>query len=183
MTNTYATHRSNWEDRVLEMAQAARHPVVPRTPVPVSDRLALDGAYKKCKAVIAEHGKTFNLATRLLPPPKRRAVRELYAFCRVADDIVDCSEDPPEVKEAALAAWRYKGVTASPGSDDPVALAWADARRRYNVPYAYCEQLIDGVARDLRGQGYESFDDLATYCYGVASTVGLMMLRIIGTAP
>jgi phytoene synthase len=101
----------------------------------------------------------------------------------VADNIVDCSNDPLEVKEEKLAAWRYKSVTASPGLDDPVALAWADTRLRYSVPYKYCEQLIDGVARDLHQQRYESFDELAAYAYGVASTVGLMMLRIIGTAP
>ena len=67
--------------------------------------------------------------------------------------------------------------------DDLVALAWADTRLRYGVPCGYCEQLIDGVAHDLHRQSYDTFDDLAAYAYGVASTVGLMMLRIIGTAP
>jgi phytoene synthase len=173
----------NWEDQLLTMAQEARHPAVPRTPVPVSDISILERAYAQCEALIAEHGKTFNMATSLLPPHKRRAIRALYAFCRVADNIVDCSDDPVEVKEAKLAAWRYKSVTASPGPADLVALAWADTRLHYRVPYKYCEQLIDGVARDLHQQRYESFDDLAAYAYGVASTVGLMMLRIIGTAP
>jgi phytoene synthase len=71
----------------------------------------------------------------------------------------------------------------SPPHNDLVALAWADTRLHYNIPDTYCEQLLDGVARDLHQQRYESFADLATYAYGVASTVGLMMLRIIGTAP
>jgi phytoene synthase len=151
--------------------------------VPISDVGILQRAYVECEAIIAEHGKTFNLATRLLPPPTRQAVRALYAFCRIADNIVDSSQEPVDVREARLAAWRYKSVTASPPHDDLVALAWADTRLRYKIPYTYCEQLIDGVARDLHQQRYESFDDLATYAYGVASTVGLMMLRIIGTAP
>jgi phytoene synthase len=133
--------------------------------------------------VIAEHGKTFNLATGLLPAPKRRAIRALYAFCRVADDIVDRLDDPMYVKLARLEAWRYRSVAASPGHNDAVALAWADTRLRYQVPYSYCDQLIDGLARDLRHHRYATFDELATYGFSVASTVGLMMLRIIGTAP
>jgi phytoene synthase len=173
----------SWEDALLNMAQEALHPVAPRTPVPISDTRTLDRAYAACESVIAEHGKTFNTATGFLPPPKRRAIRALYAFCRVADNMVDCSDEPVEVKEAKLAEWRYKSVTASPPHNDLVALAWADTRLRYNIPYVYCNQLIDGIARDLRQHKYETFDDLATYAYGVASTVGLMMLRIIGTAP
>src|SRR5688500_4624201 len=172
-----------WESTLYALAYEATHPAVPRTPVPVTDGGVLDQAYTRCEAVIAEHGKTFNMASSLLPRPKRRAIRALYAFCRTADNIVDCSDDPLDVREAKLAAWRYKSVTASPPHDDLVALAWADTRLRYNIPYTYCDQLIEGVARDLHQQRYESFDELATYAYGVASTVGLMMLRIIGTTP
>jgi 15-cis-phytoene synthase len=177
------TYTHSWEGPLLALAQEALHPAVPRTPVPIRDAVTLSLAYERCDAVIAEHGKTFNMATSLLPSPKRRAIRALYAFCRVADNIVDCSDEPVEVKEAKLEAWRYKSVTASPGHHDLVALAWADTRLRYNIPYIYCSQLIDGVARDLHQQRYETFDDLATYAYSVASTVGLMMLRIIGIAP
>src|SRR5690349_22409261 len=130
-------YTDNWEGPLLVMAREALHPAVPRNPVPISDTGMLERAYARCEGIIAEHGKTFNMATSLLPPHKRRAVRALYAFCRVADNIVDCSNDPLEVKEEKLAAWRYKSVTASPGLDDPVALAWADTRLRYSVPYKY----------------------------------------------
>jgi phytoene synthase len=61
-----------------------------------------------------------------------------------------------------------------------VALAWADARARYGIPVGYAEQLIDGVARDLTFKRYRTFDELAAYSYGVASTVGLMAMHIIG---
>jgi phytoene synthase len=177
------THTYSWEDSLLTLAHEALRPSVPRTPVPVRAAELLDRAYARCEVVIAEHGKTFNLATRLLPSPKRRAIRALYAFCRVADDIVDRSDEAAETRLARLEAWRYRSVTASPGNHDLVALAWADTRLRYKVPYRYCDQLIDGLARDLSQHSYESFDELATYGYSVASTVGLMMLRIIGTAP
>src|SRR5688500_2665704 len=172
-----------WESTLYSLAHEATHPAVPRTPVQISDAGVLDQAYARCEAIIAEHGKTFNMASSLLPRPKRRAIRALYAFCRVADNIVDYSDDFLDVREAKLAAWRYRSVTASPPHDDLVALAWAETRLLYNIPYRYCEQLIDGVASDLHQHRYESFDELTTYAYSVASTVGLMMLRIIGTAP
>jgi phytoene synthase len=54
---------------------------------------------------------------------------------------------------------------------------------RYAIPVAYAEQLLDGVARDLSPARYATFDELAAYCYGVASTVGLMAMHIIGLAP
>src|ERR671937_1611014 len=100
-----------WESALCTLAEEARHPAVPRTPVPVSDRQLLERAYLRCEEVIAEHSKTFNLASSLLPPAKRRAIRALYAFCRLTDNIVDCSNDSPEEKEVQLAAWRYRAVT------------------------------------------------------------------------
>jgi len=70
--------------------------------------------------------------------------------------------------------------TASFEENDRVAAAWADTLTRYHIPRHYALQLIDGVARDLTQIRYQTFDDLATYCYGVASTVGLMSMYIVG---
>ena len=70
--------------------------------------------------------------------------------------------------------------TASFADNDLVAAAWADTLTRYHIPRHYALQLIDGVARDLSQSRYQTFDELATYCYGVASTVGLMSMYIVG---
>jgi phytoene synthase len=106
-------------------------------------------------------------------------VRALYAFCRVTDDIVDQPEsDLPQ----ALEQWRQQAFSHYPPRHNLVAVAWADARSRFRIPVRYAEQLVDGVARDLTQTRYESFDDLATYCYGVAATVGLMSMHITGFA-
>ena len=59
-------------------------------------------------------------------------------------------------------------------------MAWVDARARFQIPHRYADQLIDGVSRDLRQDRYETFEDLAGYCYGVASTVGLMSMHVVG---
>ncbi|WP_098504414.1 phytoene/squalene synthase family protein [Tepidiforma thermophila] len=137
----------------------------------------LDAAFARCAAVTKEHSRTFYTATRLLPAEKRRAVRALYAFCRVADDIVD---EPGEEREARLRQWGQAGTGAAPAGDDPVLQAWAATRDAYGIPAHFAGQLVDALADDLGHRGYDTFDELARYCYGVASTVGLMSMRIIG---
>ncbi|NLD71603.1 MAG: squalene/phytoene synthase family protein [Chloroflexi bacterium] len=162
-----------WARQGLE-TQATSH-----TPTSSLDRGLLRRAYSHCEAVTREHSRTFFLASGLLPPAKRRAVRALYAFCRVSDDLVDCADGD---RHAALADWRARVMAPLPQADDPVVLAWADARACYGIPDGYVEQLLSGVGADLECPRYRSFDDLAAYCYGVASTVGLMAMHIIGFA-
>ena len=137
----------------------------------------LAAAYDYCTTVTAEHSRSFYLASALLPGGKREAARALYAFCRISDDTVDESgANAP----AYLEAWRARALALTPPADDPVALAWADTRVRYQIPPQYAEQLLEGVARDLEQTRYQTFEELAAYSYGVASTVGLMSMHIIG---
>jgi phytoene synthase len=137
----------------------------------------LDQAYRYCDSLIKSHSRTFYLASSLLPIPKRKSARALYAFCRISDDIVDLSEtDPTE----GLKQWKQRALSISVNEDDPVAIAWLDTRTKYDIPLKYAEHLIDGVARDLSQVRYNTFDELVEYCYGVASTVGLMVMHIIG---
>jgi phytoene synthase len=82
--------------------------------------------------------------------------------------------------DALLSNWRSRLANHHPSAHDPVPLAWADAQTRYGIPRGYADQLIDGITRDLRQNRYESFGELTEYCYGVASTVGLMAMHIIG---
>jgi phytoene synthase len=169
----------NWEQSLLSLAREARPQPNRALPALRVDRALLARAYDHCEAVTAAHSRSFHLASACLPPEKRRAIRALYAFCRTADDIVDGDECGAE---SALARWRARVLAAEPSCDDPVALAWAVTRRQYRIPLRYAEQLIDGVARDLRPARYRTFDDLAAYAYGVASTVGLMSMHIVGFA-
>jgi len=76
--------------------------------------------------------------------------------------------------------WRGMVETASFANNDLVADAWADTLTRYHIPRHYDLPLIAGVARDLVQSRYQTVEELATYCYGVASTVGLMSMYIIG---
>ena len=168
-----------WEPALLSLAYEALHPIALSSPKSISDEALLDRAYEHCESMTKQHSRSFHLASGLLPAAQRRAVRALYAFCRTTDDIVDC---PDCNAESSLAMWRHVALAPEPPRDHLVATAWADARRRYHIPQRYAEQLIDGVARDLHQHRYDTFDDLAAYAYGVASTVGLMSMHIIGYA-
>ncbi len=167
-----------WERTLLELAYEAAQSESPAT-VAAFDSHLLEQAYQQCEAITAVNSRSFHLASRLLPAEKRRAARALYAFCRVSDDIVDRVQGNAHEQ---LTIWRRHATALHPPQDDLVAIAWADARLRFNVPLRYVEQLIDGVARDFQPVYYETFEELAAYCYGVASTVGLMSMHIIGFA-
>lgn len=168
----------HWETQLIAWAQEPLQSLPHAHPMREQDGI-LDAAYRYCAALTRHHSKTFFIASGLLPADKRRAARALYAFCRVTDDLVDHA--PPGCDPLArLEGWRSHLNTAPALSHDPVALAWGDAQARFHIPAGYAEQLIAGVARDVRQQRYGTFADLAEYSYGVASTVGLMAMYIVG---
>jgi 15-cis-phytoene synthase len=167
-----------WERTLLSLAHEAHQPELTTNSLQI-DAAIVEQAYAYCESLITIHSKSFFLASGLLPLQKRRAVRALYAFCRVTDDIVDRATGDSALQ---LAQWHRRIMTPHPAHDDLVAVAWADARLRYQVPVRYAEQLIEGVARDLTQSRYQTFEELAAYCYGVASTVGLMSMHVIGYA-
>lgn len=134
-------------------------------------------AYAHCAALTAQYSRSFYMASALLPPQERQAVRALYAFCRTTDDIVD---HPKEDAVGGLDRWQQVVQGDCPPPEDAVAMAWLDARSRFEVPLTYVSQLIDGLRADLSKSRYTNFDELITYCYGAASTVGLMSMHIIG---
>ena len=138
------------------------------------DRLA----FTSVESVIRQHSRTFFFATGLLPRMKRRAIRSLYAFCRAADDLVDREKASLEDVDA----WRRELSKPLQDQKDPMLRAWLMTRETFNVDPRYQNELIDGVARDITFSTYETWKDLAIYCYQVASTVGLLSLPIVGLA-
>lgn len=141
---------------------------------------SLADAYRFCHQLTRQHSKSFFLSSQLLPAEKRRAVRALYAFCRMSDDTVDLPNRDPA---RTLADWVRRSRAPHPPADDPVLIAWFDARRRYNLSPALTDELLAGVAMDLSINRYTTFADLWLYCYRVASVVGLLSMGIIGYAP
>lgn len=171
-----STGESTWEARLLAFA-SENDPVETRAGAILADATQLERAYARSDAVASENSRTFYLASALLPPPERRAMRALYAFCRVTDDLIDRAQGDPA---AGLEAWEARTLGNAPACDDPVALAWTDTRMKYGIPMRYARQLVAGVAADLTTRRYANFAALAEYCYGVAATVGLMSMHIVG---
>ena len=170
--------QANWENQLLALAGNVPHPQTRPFFSYWAGDVSLRKAYKQAEKITAQHSKSFYFASGLLPEEKRSAVRALYAFCRTVDDIVDESSDVE--CDARLDYWRGMVGNTAFENNDLVATAWADTLTRYHIPRHYALQLIDGVARDLSLVRYQTFDELATYCYGVASTVGLMSMYIVG---
>jgi phytoene synthase len=169
---------ARWENHLLALAGNVPHPSTRPLFSYWAGDASLRKAYAHVDVITAEHSKSFYLASQLLPEEKRSAVRALYAFCRTVDDIVD--EAYVDEREAHLDYWRGVVQSASFSDADLVAAAWTDTLARYHIPRHYALQLIDGVHRDMTQTRYQTFEELATYCYGVASTVGLMSMYIVG---
>ncbi|MFZ1753171.1 MAG: squalene/phytoene synthase family protein [Caldilineaceae bacterium] len=182
-----STASISWEEQLFKRANVAAAPAMIFSHD--VERAALDAAYAHCSRITRTHSRTFYMSSGLLPREMRSAARALYAFCRITDDIVDqpVSGSGTEGRLAELRDWRRRSLesnlsTATLSQDDSPVLAWTDTRARYGIPKAYAEQLIEGVGLDLTRERYDSFDELAHYCYLVASTVGLMTMHIIGYA-
>ena len=139
---------------------------------------SLADAYAICEAITRHHSKSFFLATAFLPSEKRRAIRALYAFCRWSDDIVDIPENDIGYSLDGWASHAQSDPSNTPL--DPVLTAWNDTRRRYHLDPTLIDELLAGVRMDLSIKRYATFDELWTYCYRVASTVGLLSMQIIG---
>jgi phytoene synthase len=165
------------DSRLLSLAHEALDQS-PHPAIATLDSNLLAHAYHACTELTRQHSRTFMLASALLPESKRQAVRALYAFCRISDDIVDHNPESDPLGE--LSSWRRRALSAHPSDNDLMTVAWADTRLKFGIPALYAEQLLDGVAADLTKHRYQTFEELAAYSYRVASTVGLMSMHIIG---
>jgi phytoene synthase len=145
-------------------------------------KVNLQNAYGYCERMTRINSRTFYMACNLLPFDKRQALHAMYAFCRSTDDLIDKAATGLQTNQAdaLVSHWRARLVPHHATANDPVPLAWADTQRRFAIPRGYADQLIDGITRDLRQTRYGSFGELTEYCYGVASTVGLMTMYVIG---
>jgi len=141
---------------------------------------SLQAAYRYCQELARREARNFYYGFVLLPPEKRRAIYAVYAFARRCDDITDDSLEPAE-KVRQLADYRRRlGQCLDGHPSGPVFLALRDTILRFRIPSEYLWQLIDGVEMDLTVRRYPNFAELRRYCYGVASTVGLICIEVFG---
>lgn len=145
---------------------------------------ALRTSYLECKRLNSLHGKTYYLATLLLPPEKRPFVHALYGFARYADEIVDdlASTLTDEEKAKSLNKWG-DGVISdikSGHSNDAIGMALVDTVKRFEIPIQYFQSFLHSMTMDLTITEYQEYKDLQEYVYGSAAVIGLQMVSVLG---
>jgi len=141
-------------------------------------------SYAKCKYLNSLHGKTYYLATLLLPKAKRPHVHALYGFARYADEIVDdlASTLTPEEKAQELKSWGAKMLAdiRRGESDDPIGMALVHTVKEFSIPIAHFEAFLHSMEMDLTVAEYQTYEELTEYVYGSAAVIGLQMVPILG---
>lgn len=145
---------------------------------------ALQESYQECKRLNSLHGKTYYLATLLLPKSKRPYVHALYGFARYADEIVDdlASTLSPQEKADALRSWST-GVLEDlkrGTSTDHIGRALVDTARKFDIPHQHFVDFLHSMEMDLTITEYQSYDALLEYVYGSAAVIGLEMVPVLG---
>ncbi len=154
----------------------------PRAPAPrraptLSERGAWEETLLLGRELLRRKARSFNLATALLPADLRDDIAVLYAFCRIADDLADESESAG----AALSALtRMEEELRGLRPARAVVLALRAVARRHGFPLSHARALVKGVRLDLGVVRIADDTELLDYSYLVASTVGLMLSRVLG---
>jgi phytoene synthase len=140
----------------------------------------LAAAYERCRELHKRHGRTYYLATRLLPAWKRRHVHALYGFTRCADEIVDQTEAlPPAERAARLMDYSERFLNAD--TADPILPAVLHTIAVFDLDRADFASFLRSMAMDLTITSYATYDDLLDYMEGSAAVIGTMMLPILGS--
>lgn len=144
----------------------------------------LQASYLECKRLNSLHGKTYYLATLLLPKNKRPYVHALYGFARYADEIVDdlASTLTPQEKADILRSWS-SGVLndlAAGRSTDHIGRALVDTVKKFAIPHQHFVDFLHSMEMDLTVTHYQTHEDLLGYVYGSAAVIGLEMVPILG---
>ncbi len=150
--------------------------------------VSLARSYQHCRALHRRHGRTYYLATRLLPAWKRRHVHALYGFTRYADEIVDAHTGlTPGQRADQLRVWstRFLEGLRDPGTgelgDDPILPAVLHTIEVFDLDRLDFEKFLRSMTMDLTVARYPSYDDLLEYMEGSAAVIGTMMLPVLGS--
>jgi len=142
--------------------------------------MTVDDAPAYCTALTKASGSNFYYSFYFLPKARRSAMYTVYAFCKAVDSAVD---EPPagSQPQEELVKWRAELDAAYHGTPTwPITISLAHHVKALSIPKVYFEELIKGVEMDLHNNRYVTFNELSSYCYRVASVVGLICLHIFG---
>jgi 15-cis-phytoene synthase len=148
---------------------------------------SLDAAYANCRDLHRRHGRSYYLATRVLPAWKRRHVHALYGFTRYTDDIVDAggatgTQRQDQERAQRLGRWAsefYAAVEGREAPAGPVLLAVRHTIATFSLPLADFDAFFTSMRMDLHVRGYADYQALLEYMEGSAAVIGTMMLPIL----
>jgi 15-cis-phytoene synthase len=142
----------------------------------------LAASYRRCRQLHRRHGRTYYLATRLLPAWKRPHVHALYGFARYADEIVDqTAERPVSTRERQLREWCGRFLDGLHGArvDDPILPAVLHTIGAFDLDRADFAAFLRSMETDLTVGEYADYASLLSYMDGSAAVIGTMMLPIL----
>jgi len=132
------------------------------------------------------HAKTFYFASHVLPAQKRSDAYAVYAFCRYVDDQIDLAPDETARLRALADLSHLLHAAYLPGTGAeslerslPWLRAFRETIQRRAIPAGYFEDLLKGVEMDRGRVLLRTWDELDSYCYHVASVVGLIMVHVL----
>jgi phytoene synthase len=140
----------------------------------------LAASYDACRRLHARYGRSYYLATRLLPSAVRPSVHALYGFARVADEVVDGLSSLTLQEKSSALDELGEAVLRGEGSVE-VAPAVHDTLRRHEIPSSTVEAFLASMRQDLVVTSYATYDDLLAYAHGSAAVVGVQLTHVFGT--
>ncbi len=140
-------------------------------------------SYRAAQAITREHARTFYFSSHVLSGEVRRDAYAVYACCRSVDDAVDGAAARSEVVRPEVAGeilGRAFGEGGAKAGEEWMP-AFRHTVKRKKIQRRWFEDLAVGVAGDAGPVDLQTWKELDLYCYRVAGTVGLMMMRVFGS--
>jgi squalene synthase HpnC len=137
-------------------------------------------AHSYCERLARTHHENFSVATWFLPKPLRQHFFNVYAYCRISDDLGDETGDR-EASLLLLDEWEAElNACYEGGPRHPVFVALAATVREFKIPKQTFADLLTAFRQDQTVTRYETFDDLLGYCHYSANPVGHLVLYLCG---
>lgn len=136
----------------------------------------LRACYARCKGLLAQHDKSYYLASLLLPPARRPFVQAIYGFARYADEMVDGADT------AGFEPWRERILAELRAGEtaDEIGRALLHTMRTWSIPLDHVEAFLAAMASDLTVTSYDTYAELEVYMHGAAGTLALEVAPVLG---
>lgn len=141
---------------------------------------SLEDARAYCERLAKSHYENFSVATWFLPSRLRQHFYNVYAYCRISDDLADEVGDPQQSLEL-LGQWEAELNACYAGSPrHPVFVALAETVKQFGIPQHEFSDLLIAFRQDQTVTRFETFDDILAYCRYSANPVGHLVLYLCG---